>query len=53
MDAKCTIRVFVRKQNHTNRTRIPTEAPVLRLPATQAASEPEPEARDTRRQGGR
>ena len=36
-----------------NRTRIPTEAPVLRMPATQAASEPEPQPRDTRRQGGR
>lgn len=39
--------------NDGNRSRVPTEAPVLRLPATQAASEPEPEARDTRRQGGR
>ena len=39
--------------NDGNRGRVPTEAPVLRLPATQAASEPEPEARDTRRQGGR
>lgn len=32
---------------------VPAEAPVLRLPATQAAPEPTPEPRDNRRQGGR
>lgn len=35
------------------RARVPVEAPILRLPATQAEPEPAPEPRDSRRQGGR
>ena len=35
------------------RTRVPAEAPILRLPTTQAEPEPAPEPRDNRRQGGR